>query len=75
MPWCTSRAPRPWRARIAEEVLTGRPATADWFGRAADAELAAAAPLRDNGFKVTLVRNIVVQVLSVLAGVPAGDTA
>jgi xanthine dehydrogenase YagS FAD-binding subunit len=68
-------APRPWRARIAEEVLAGRPATAEEFGRAADAELAAAAPLRDNGFKLTLVRNIVVQVLSVLAGVPAGDTA
>ena len=37
--------------------------------------LGAVAPLRDNGFKVTLVRNIVVQVLSVLAGIPAGDTA
>jgi len=61
-------APVPWRARIAERVLAGRPATAEWFGRAADAELAAAAPLRDNAFKVTLVRNIVVRELSVLAG-------
>ena len=65
----------PWRARIAEQLLTGRRATAERLGRAADAELAAAAPLRDNGFKVTLVRNIVVRVLSGLAGVPAGDTA
>ena len=68
-------APVPWRARIAEQVLAGRPATAEWFGRAADAELAAAAPLRDNAFKVTLARNIVVRMLCVLAGVPAGDTA
>lgn len=68
-------APVPWRARLAEQVLVGRPATAQWFGRAADAELAAAAPLRDNAFKVTLVRNIVVQMLCVLAGVQAGDSA
>jgi xanthine dehydrogenase YagS FAD-binding subunit len=68
-------APVPWRARVAEQVLAGRPATAEWFGRAADAELAAAAPLRDNAFKVTLARNIVVRMLCVLAGVPAGDTA
>ena len=56
-------------------MLAGRPATAEWFARAADAELAAAAPLPDNAFKVTLVRNIVVQVLSVLAGARAGDAA
>ena len=68
-------APVPWRARVAEQVLAGRPATAEWFGRAADAELAAAAPLRDNAFKVTLARNIVVRMLCVLAGVPAGGTA
>ena len=66
-------APVPWRARLAEQVLAGRPATAEWFGRAADAELAAAAPLRDNAFKVTLARNIVVRTLCVLAGLPAGD--
>jgi xanthine dehydrogenase YagS FAD-binding subunit len=68
-------APVPWRARVAEQVLAGRPATAEWFGRAADAELAAAAPLRDNAFKVPLARNIMVRMLCVLAGIPAGDTA
>ncbi len=61
-------APVPWRARIAEQALVGRPATAEWFGRAADAELAAADPLPDNAFKLTLVRNVVVRMLSVLAG-------
>ena len=61
-------APVPWRARTAERVLAGRPATAEWFGRAADAELAAAAPLPDNAFKVTLARNVVVRMLCELAG-------
>ncbi len=61
-------APVPWRARIAEQALVGRPATAEWFGRAADAELAAADPLPDNAFKLTLVRNVVIRMLSALAG-------
>ncbi|MEV5428180.1 xanthine dehydrogenase family protein subunit M [Streptomyces sp. NPDC052701] len=60
-------ASRPWRARAAERVLTGAPATAEHFAAAADAELAAAKPLPDNGYKVTLMRNLVVAVLSELA--------
>ncbi|QMU69923.1 xanthine dehydrogenase family protein subunit M [Streptacidiphilus sp. P02-A3a] len=60
-------AHRPWRARRAEEVLHGSPATEAVFARAADAELAAARPLRDNGFKVPLARNLTVDVLSELA--------
>ncbi|GAA5611075.1 xanthine dehydrogenase family protein subunit M [Streptomyces platensis] len=63
-------AHRPWRARAAEEVLHGAPATEDTFARAADAELGAARPLRDNGFKVTLARNLAV---GVLAGLAAPD--
>src|SRR5262249_1797450 len=61
-------APVPWRARTAERILAGRPATAEWFGRAADAERAAAAPLPDNAFKITLARNVMVRMLSELAG-------
>ncbi|WP_129305643.1 xanthine dehydrogenase family protein subunit M [Streptomyces sp. L2] len=60
-------ASRPWRARAAERVLTGAPAGADTFAAAADAELAAARPLRDNTYKVTLMRNLVVAVLTELA--------
>lgn len=60
-------AHRPWRARAAEEVLHGASATADTFARAADAELSAARPLRDNGFKVPLARNLAVRVLAELA--------
>ena len=61
-------APVPWRARRAEQALLGRPATADAFRAAVDAELAAAAPLRHNAFKVPLVSNVVTAVLSQLAG-------
>ncbi|MFK0293823.1 FAD binding domain-containing protein [Streptomyces sp. NPDC090442] len=60
-------AHRPWRARAAEAVLRGAPATEETFARAADAELAAAAPLRDNGFKVPLARALAVGVLADLA--------
>ncbi|MFF4399645.1 FAD binding domain-containing protein [Streptomyces sp. NPDC001480] len=60
-------ASRPWRARAAERVLTGAPADGDSFAAAADAELAAARPLPHNGYKVTLMRNLVVAVLTELA--------
>lgn len=60
-------ASRPWRARAAEAVLTGA-ADGATFAAAADAELAAARPLPDNGYKVTLMRNLVVSVLTELAG-------
>ncbi|GAB2818566.1 FAD binding domain-containing protein [Streptomyces daliensis] len=59
-------ASRPWRARAAERVLVGAPATAETYAAAADAELAAAEPLRDNAYKVTLMRNLTVAVLTEL---------
>jgi xanthine dehydrogenase YagS FAD-binding subunit len=60
-------AARPWRARTAEAALLGRPAVAASFAAAAEAELAAARPLPENGYKVPLVRNVMVSVLSELA--------
>ncbi|MGW0787824.1 FAD binding domain-containing protein [Streptomyces sp. NPDC002911] len=57
-------AHRPWRARVAEDVLRGAPATEDTFMRAVDAELGAARPLRDNGFKVDLARRLAVGALT-----------
>jgi len=60
-------ASRPWRARTAERALTGGPADEAAFAAAADAELAAATPLPDNGYKVTLMRNLVVAELTRLA--------
>ncbi len=60
-------ASRPWRARAAEAVLRDGRATADRFRAAADAELSAAQPLRDNEYKVTLARNLIEVVLTDLA--------
>jgi xanthine dehydrogenase YagS FAD-binding subunit len=57
-------AHKPWRAYTAEETLRGRPAVRESFLAAADAELAAAEPLRDNGFKVPLLRNLVAATLT-----------
>jgi xanthine dehydrogenase YagS FAD-binding subunit len=59
-------APVPWRALRAEELLRGAPATQASFAQAAEAELAQARPLRDNAFKVTLARNLLVRTLSEL---------
>jgi xanthine dehydrogenase YagS FAD-binding subunit len=60
-------APMPWRARRAEELLRGGPATAEAFRAAADAELAAAEPLPDNAYKIPLVRNLITATLTELA--------
>ncbi|MFI7009463.1 FAD binding domain-containing protein [Streptomyces sp. NPDC050145] len=59
-------ASRPWRARAAEQVLIGAPATGETFAAAADAELAAARPLSQNTYKVPLMRNLVVALLTEL---------
>ena len=59
-------AHRAWRARAAEEVLRGAPATHDTFVRAVQAELDAARPLRGNAFKVDLARDLAVGVLAEL---------
>ncbi len=61
-------AHKPWRAHKAEEILRGRPATSPAFRAAAEAELADAKPLRDNGFKVELAVRTIVAVLVALAG-------
>ncbi|MGW8726175.1 FAD binding domain-containing protein [Streptomyces sp. NPDC055808] len=60
-------ASRPWRARAAERALIGGPASAEAFEAAATAELAAAEPLPHNRYKVALIRNLVVAVLTELA--------
>jgi xanthine dehydrogenase YagS FAD-binding subunit len=56
-------AHRPWRARRAEDALRGGPASEDSFRAAADAELAEAEPLRENGYKVPLARNLITRML------------
>lgn len=61
-------AHKPWRAWKAEAALRDQPANAAAFSAAAEAELADARPLNDNGFKVELGRRTIVAVLSELAG-------
>ncbi|GIF16018.1 FAD binding domain-containing protein [Actinoplanes teichomyceticus] len=61
-------AHKPWRAYTAEQALRGRPATRASFLAAADAELEAARPLRDNAYKVPLIRNLTAAVLTALTG-------
>ena len=61
-------AAKPWRASLAEGALRGQKATAAAFRTAVDAELAHAAPLRDNGFKIELLRRTTEAVLTELAG-------
>jgi xanthine dehydrogenase YagS FAD-binding subunit len=58
----------PWRAERAEDALRGGPATGEAFARAAEAELDQARPLRDNGYKVVLARNVLAQTLRELSG-------
>ena len=61
-------AHKPWRAMTAEAALKGGPASTEAFRAAAEAELAEAAPLRDNGFKVELAKRTITAVLGELAG-------
>ena len=56
-----------WRARGAEQILTGMRAGASAFRRAAEAALAEARPSGDNGFKIELARRIVVRALALAA--------
>ncbi|MFC8180991.1 MULTISPECIES: FAD binding domain-containing protein [Nocardiaceae] len=60
-------AHKPWRAITAEGELLGRSAKHEAFREAIDLELKAAVPLRDNGFKIPLVRNLVTEALTDLA--------
>jgi xanthine dehydrogenase YagS FAD-binding subunit len=54
---------KPWRAREAEQILLGAPATEETFRRAADAELATATGLPGNALKIDLARRTIVAVL------------
>lgn len=61
-------APKPWRARKAEQSLIGKPATAEHFLAAARAELSDAQVRAGNAFKPQLAERTIVAVLRTLAG-------
>jgi xanthine dehydrogenase YagS FAD-binding subunit len=58
---------KPWRSPEAEHALTGQPATAETFRKAADLALADAKPLRQNAFKVELAKQNIVRTLTIAA--------
>jgi xanthine dehydrogenase YagS FAD-binding subunit len=60
-------AAKPWRARAAEEVLTGAEPDDAIFRRAAEAALADARPSGDNAFKIELAKRIVLRALQLAA--------
>ena len=60
-------AHKPWRARAAEAVLEGEAPSKALFREAAERELAAAEPLRDNGFKIELAKRVIADALAKLA--------
>ncbi|MFC4017656.1 FAD binding domain-containing protein [Micromonospora sp. GCM10011542] len=60
-------ATKPWRARHAERLLDGAPATTGSFVRAAEAELAPAVPYGMNAFKIELARRTMVRALESVA--------
>ena len=60
-------APVPWRARDSEKLLEGRALDDAACDAAADAALEKAEPLKDNGYKVPLARELVRRTLRRLA--------
>jgi xanthine dehydrogenase YagS FAD-binding subunit len=60
-------AHKPWRATIAEHMLSGSQPSEQRFVEAATAEMAPAVPRRDNAFKIELAKRTMVSVLSELA--------
>ena len=60
----------PWRARAAEDILRGAPATPETFAAAAEAALDGASPRAGNAYKVELGKRTVVRALSMVAGLP-----
>jgi xanthine dehydrogenase YagS FAD-binding subunit len=61
-------AHRPWRATLAEESLRGQVITEETVRAAAAEELARAVSTAETAYKVTMVRNTTVHVLTQLAG-------
>ncbi|MCQ8187298.1 FAD binding domain-containing protein [Streptomyces rugosispiralis] len=59
---------RPWRAREAERLLTGRQPTEERLREAARAEFASARPLPQNAFKIDLAVDVITAAVRDLVG-------
>jgi xanthine dehydrogenase YagS FAD-binding subunit len=51
--------PIPWRAREVEEVVTGKRLDGETVARAAEATVKNARPLKNNSYKVPLLRGVI----------------
>ncbi|HEX9436500.1 MAG TPA: xanthine dehydrogenase family protein subunit M [Candidatus Limnocylindria bacterium] len=60
-------APVPWRVEAAEREMDGQPYSEAAASRAADVLLADAHPLRDNGYKIPLAKELIRRALGRLA--------
>jgi len=60
-------ATKPWRALAAENALRGAKPGAEAYRAAAEAELKAAVPRKDNAFKIELCKRVIVQSLTTVA--------
>ncbi len=60
-------APVPWRSKETQEAITGKQLDEATIARAADAVVAKAVPLRQNGYKLDLFRGIIREELVKLA--------
>ncbi len=65
-------APTPWISREAAESIIGQPVTVDTATLAGEAAVAAAAPLKDNEYKVQLAQVAVKRALLLAAGHETG---
>lgn len=66
-------ATKPWRARQAEQILMGAPATVETFTAAANEEMRPAVSYGMNEFKIELCRRTIVRALQTITNV--GGTA
>jgi xanthine dehydrogenase YagS FAD-binding subunit len=61
-------APIPWRAHAVEQAIIGKRLTPEVAAQAGAAAIEGAAPLKRNGYKVPLVRNLVREALLAIGG-------
>jgi xanthine dehydrogenase YagS FAD-binding subunit len=60
-------APKPWRAKEAEDLLRGQPLGESLAADAGAAALANARPLSQNGFKINMAKDAIHDTLLALA--------
>jgi xanthine dehydrogenase YagS FAD-binding subunit len=59
---------KPWRATLAEKILTGAQANEQTYRTAAEAELSQAKPYKYNAFKIELAKRTLVRALTTVGG-------